>query len=228
MDRSSRYFAYLLLTISLGILGAYTNLFLPSISWGLTYGTVGLILGFVMEIYMKTVTKEDITAKIIYDEDELKSTYKKMREDSTCRDMQAIWCTRYADVPKYFKEEEADFLRNPRLHIKRLINPKRTQEGDYELHSRSSKKLLGRGKYEVKETDISEFECVVCEYEKPSGREQKALFIINDLDGNSPSLGIFLDPTKYEEASTKYKKTLLAVRTIKSWFERQWERTIAG
>ena len=73
----------------------------------------------------------------------------------------------------------------------------------------------GGGKYEVKKTDIEEFECLICEYEKPSGRETKVFFTFIDLAGNRPGMGILLDATKHE-------KVRFAVRAIESWYKREW------
>ena len=166
---------------------------------------------------MEVAIGEELPIRMIYGEDELKETYKKLREDPSCRSMQAVWCTRYADVPKYFKEEEAEFLKNPQLHVQRLINPDRVQRDNFQTHSESSRSLQNQDKYEIKETNIKEFECVVCEYEKPEGRERKALFVFNDLEGNNPGLGVFLDPARHE-------KIRFAVRAIRSWFEREWNQ----
>lgn len=217
MSKRRRYLLYTIVTISLAVLGNFTNLLLSSYFWGLTYGMIGLILSLIIEMYMEVVVGQKPPLKIIYGEEELKETYRKMRKDASCRLVQSIWCTRYADVPKYFKEEEAEFLKNPRLHIQRLINPERVQRDNFRTHVESSRKLQDQRKYERKETNIKEFECVVCEYERPEGREQKAIFVFNDLGGNNPGLGILLDPARHE-------KIRFAVRSIKSWFEREWSQ----
>ena len=206
---------YMLITVGFAILGSFTSLLLPSYFWGLTYGTLGLILSVLMEMYIELAIKEEPPVQIILREEKMKETLDKMREDPSCRLIQALWCTRYGGELEYYVQEEAVLQRNPRLRVQRLINPHRIERSTYEDHVKSRKALLDQRKYDVKKTDIEEFECLICEYEKPSGRETKVFFLFNDLAGNRPGMGIFLDETKHE-------KVRFAVRAIESWFKREW------
>jgi hypothetical protein len=133
--------------------------------------------------------------------------------------MSTIWCTQYADVQKYFKDERGDFNRNERLNIRRLINPYRVnaQPRDFETHIKDTQDLVKAGRYEIKATDLEEVECVICEYQRQSSWERKALFVFNDQPSNTPRLGILLDPTKHERIS-------FAVEALKSWFEKEWAK----
>jgi len=215
LNKTRRYMIYLVVTIGFAVLGNFTNLLLPSYFWGLTYGTLGIILSLIMEMYIELATKEELPVQVILREDEMKRTLREMREDPSCISIQALWCTRYGGEPEYYAEERTILQRNPRLHIQRLINPTRVEKNTYEDHIESRKPLLDQEKYEVRKTDIEEFECLMCEYEKVSGRETKVFFLFNDLAGNKPGMGIVLDPTKHE-------KVRFAERAIASWFKREW------
>jgi len=203
------------LTVGFAILGSFTSLLLPSYFWGLTYGTLGLILSMIMEMYIELAIKEEPPVQILLREDKIVETVREMRQDPSCRLIQALWCTRFGGEPEYYAEEGAIIKRDPRLHVQRLINPNRVERDTYEDHMKSRKAFLDQGKYEVKKTDIEEFECLICEYEKPSGRETKVLFTFIDLAGNRPGMTILLDATKHE-------KVRFAVRAIESWYKREW------
>jgi len=205
----------MVLTVGFAVLGNFTSLLAPSYFWGLSFGTTGLILSIVMEMYIELAIKEEPPVEIILSEDKIAKTVREMKQDSSCRVIKALWCTRFSGEPEYYAQEEAIIRRNPRLHVQRLVNLNKVERDTYEDHMKSRKALLDQGKYEVKRTDIEEFECVICEYEKPSGRETKVCFIFNDLAGNTQGMGIFLDATKHE-------KVQVAARAIESWFEHEW------
>ena len=207
----------MLVTIGFAILGSFTSLMLPSYFWGLTYATLGLILSAIMEMYIELAVKEEPPVRIILREEEMRETLRKMKRDPSCRSIKALWCTRYGGEPEYYAEERATIQKNPRFHVQRLINPDKVERDTYEDHIKSSKTLLDQRKYEVKKTDIEEFECLISECEKPSGRETKVAFLFNDLAGNRPGMMIFLDQTKHEKVG-------FGVRAIESWYEREWTR----
>ncbi len=217
LNKTRRYMIYILVTIGFAVLGNFTSLLQPSYFWGLTYGTLGLILSVILEMYIELAIKEELPMQIVLREDKIKETLREMRQDPSCRLIQALWCTRYGGEPEYYAEERATIQRNPRLRVQRLINPSKVDRNTYKEHMESRKALLEQGRYEVKKTDIEEFECLICEYEKPSGRETKVAFLFNDLAGNRPGLWIIPDPTKHEKAR-------FAVRAIESWYKREWAR----
>jgi len=190
---------------------------LPSYFWGLTYAILGLILSVIMEMYIELAVKEEPPVQVILREEKMREAIRKMKEDPSCRSIQALWSTRYGHEPEYYAEERAILQRDPRFHVQRLINPDKVERNTYDDHIKSCKTLLDQKKYEVKKTDIEEFECLISECEKPSGRETKVVFLFNDLAGNRPGMMVFLDPTKHEKAR-------FAVRAIESWFKREWTR----
>jgi len=205
----------MILTVSFAVLGNFTSLLLPSYFWGLTYGTLGLILSIIMEMYIELAIKEEPPLQVILDEDKIRELAIKMKTDPSCRSMKAVWCTRETYMPQYYDEEKDVLRRNPRLHIQRLINPDRVEKDRYKAHMQSSKALLDQGRYEIKNTNMKEFELVIWEFEKPTGIEHKAFFIFNDIAVNTIGLAIVLDPTKHEKVRS-------AVRAIESWFEHEW------
>jgi len=206
---------YMILTIGFAVLGSFTSLLLPSYFWGLTYGTLGLILSIIMELYIELAIKEEPPLQVFLEYDKLQQIANNMKSDPTCRSMKAMWCTRETYMPEYYSEEEAILRRNPRLHIQRLINPDRVQKEYYKAHMQSSKALLNQERYEIRKTSMKEFECAIFEFEKPSGMEHKAIFAFNDMAVNTLGLGLFLDPTRHEKVRS-------AVRAIESWFEHEW------
>ncbi len=215
LNKTRRYVIYALVTVGFAILGNFTSLLAPSYFWGLVFGTLGLILSVILELYIELAVREEPAVQVILREDKIVEIIREMRQDPSCRLIQALWCTRFGGEPEYYAEEAAIIQRNPRLHVQRLINPSRVERNAYDDHVKSRKTLLDQGRYEVKRTDIEEFECLICEYEKPSGRETKVFFTFIDLAGNRPGMGIFLDETKHEKA-------LFAVRAIESWYKREW------
>jgi len=215
LNKTRRYIIYALATVGFAILGNFTSLLAPSYFWGLTFGTLGLILSVVLELYIELAVKEEPAVQVILSEDKIVEVIREMRQDSSCIRIQALWCTRFGGEPEYYAEEEAIIKRNPRLLVQRLINPNRVERNAYEDHVKSRKALLDQGKYEVGKTDVEEFECLICEYEKPSGRKTKVFFTFIDVAGNRPGMGIFLDETKHE-------KVAYAVRAIESWYKREW------
>ena len=206
---------YMILTIGFAVLGSFTSLLLPSYFWGLTYGTLGLILSIVMEMYIELAIKEEPPLQVILEEDKLRDLARKMKNDPSCTSMKALWCTRETYMPQYFDEEKAILNRNPRLHIQRLINPDKVEKDYYKAHLRSSKALFDQGRYETRNTSMHEFECALWEFEKPTGIEHKAVFVFSDIGVNTLGLAIFLDPTRHEKVRS-------AVRAIESWFEHEW------
>ena len=206
---------YMFLTVGFAVLGNFTSLLLPSYFWGLTYGTLGLILSMVMEMYIELAIKEEPPLQVVLEEDKVRELVRKMKTDPNCRSMKAVWCTRETYMPQYFDEEGAILSRNPRLHIQRLINPDTVEKDYYMAHLQSSKGLVDQGKYETKNTNMKEFEFAIFEFEKSTGIEHKALFVFNDIAGNTMGLTLFLDPTRHERVRT-------AVRAMESWFEHAW------
>jgi len=204
-----------LVTVGFAILGNFTSLLAPSYFWGLIFGALGLILSIVLELYIELVVREEPAAEVVLREDKIVKIIREMRQDPSCRRIKALWCTRFGGEPEYYAEEAAIVQKNPRLRVQRLINPSRVERDVYEDHIKSRKVLLDQRRYEVKKTDVEEFECLICEYEMPSGRETKVFFTFVDLAGNRPGMGIFLD-------SSKNEKALFAVRSIESWYNREW------
>jgi len=176
---------------------------------------LGLILSIVMEMYIELAIKEEPPLQVVLEADKLSEIARNMKNDPSCRSMKAIWCTRETYMPQYFDEEKAILRRNPRLHIQRLINPDRVEKDYYKAHIQSSKALLDQGRYESKNTNMKEFECAIWEFEKPTGIEHKAVFVFNDIAGNTLGLAVFLDPTRNEKVRS-------AIRAIESWFEHEW------
>jgi hypothetical protein len=215
LNKTRRYLIYMFLTVGFAVLGNFTSLLLPSYFWGLTYGTLGLILSIVMEMYIELAVREEPQLQVILEEDRLRELARKMKTDPSCRSMKAMWCTRETYMPQYFDEEEAILRRNPRLHIQRLVNPDRVEEDYYKAHVQSSRALVDQGRYEIRNTNMKEFEYAIWEFEKPTGIEHKAVFVFNDMASNTLGLAVFLDPTRHEKVRS-------AVRAIDSWFEHEW------
>jgi hypothetical protein len=215
LNKTRRYIIYALVTVGFAILGNFTSLLAPSYFWGLVLGVLGLLLSIILELYIELVVKEEPAVEVVLREEKIVQIIREMRQDPSCRHIKALWCTRFGGEPEYYAEEVATIQKNPRLHVQRLINVNRVEKDVYEDHIKSRKALLDQGRYETKKTDIEEFECLICEYEKPSGRETKVFFTFVDLAGNRPGMGIFLD-------SSKNEKALFAVRSIESWYNREW------
>jgi hypothetical protein len=215
LNKTKRYVIYALVTVGFAILGNFTSLLAPSYFWGLTFGTLGLILSIILELYIELAIKEEPPLQVIFNEDELKEIIRKMKTDPSLSLMKAVWCTRYAYTPEYFDEENAVLRRNPRLHIQRLINPDRMGRDNFEAHMQSSKTLLDQGRYEIRNTNMKEFEFGIYEFEKPTGIEHKAIFTFIDIAGNTVGLAVLLDPTRHEKVRS-------AVRALESWFEHEW------
>ena len=203
------------LTVGFAVLGNFTSLLLPSYPWGLSFGTSGLILSIVMEMYIELAIKEEPALQVIFSEHEVMEIVRKMKTDPSLTSMKAVWCTRFAYTPEYFDEEHAILRRNPRLHIQRLVNPDRMGRDNFEAHMQSSETLLDQGRYEIKRTNVKEFEFGIWEFEKPTGIEHKAVFTFIDIAGNTVGLAILLDPTRHEKVRS-------AVSALESWFEHEW------
>jgi hypothetical protein len=152
---------------------------------------------------------------MIFNEDEVKEIIRKLKTDPSLRSFKAVWSTRWAYTSEYFDEEHAVLRRNPRLHIQRLINADRMGRDNFEDHIQSSKTFLDQGRYEIRNTNIKEFEFGIWEFEKPTGIEQKAIFTFIDIAGNTIGLSLFLDPTRHENLRS-------VVRALESLFEHEW------
>jgi hypothetical protein len=215
LSKTRRYLIYMILTVGFAVLGNFTSLLQSSYFWGLTYGTLGLILSLVVEMYIELAVKEEPPLQVISNEDELKEIVRRIKTDPSLTSMKTIHCTRYAYTPEYFDEENAILRRNPRLYVQRLMNPDTMGRDNFEAHMQSSKTLLDQGRYEVKNTNIKEFEFAILEFEKPTGIEHKALFNFVDIAGKTIGLALLLDPTRNERIRS-------AVSAIESWFEREW------
>jgi len=223
LPKTYRIILYSLAIFVMALIGA--GITYPEIEthWGASFAILTLIFFTVVEfrLSMMQIRKEPL-AEVIYGEDQLKEIYKSMREDRDCVKMDTIWCTQYAEVQKYFRDERGDFNRNERLHIRRLVNPTKVnaEPKDFENHIKDTEELVKSGRYEIAETDLEEVECVICEYDRGATKERKALFVFNEQPTNTPRLGILLDPYKSEE----HEKIKFAVDALKSWFEREWEK----
>lgn len=215
LNRTRRYVIYVLVTVGFAFLGAFTSALAPSYFWGLIFGTLGLILSIVLELYIELAVREEPPLRVMSNEDEVKEIIRKLKTDPSLRTFKAVWCTRWAYTPEYFDEENAILRRNPRLHIQRLINPDRMGRDNFEAHIQSSKTLLDQGKYEIRNTNMKEFEFGIWEFEKPTGIEHKAIFTFIDIASNTFSLSLFLDPTKHENVHS-------VVTALESWFEHEW------
>ena len=121
LNKTRRYIIYMLLTVGFAILGSFTSLLLPSYFWGLTYGTLGLILSMIMEMYIELAIEEEPPLQVILDEDKMRELAIKMKTDPSCRSMKAVWCTRETYMPQYYDEEKDVLRRNPRLHMSFVV-----------------------------------------------------------------------------------------------------------
>ncbi|MDH5451587.1 MAG: hypothetical protein OEX77_11975, partial [Candidatus Bathyarchaeota archaeon] len=210
-----RMIFYAAFIISMGIIGTVITISPIEVYWGITFAFFGLVFFAIVELYLGLEKwREEPIAKVIYGEDELKRVYKSLRGDRDCTQMYTIWCTQYANVEGYFEEERGDFRRNDRLNINRLINPFKVnaKPKDFENHIEHSEDLISQGKYSIAATDLDEVECVICDYERGTKKERKALFVFNDQKSNTPKLGILLDPAKHLQIG-------FAVDALKSWFD---------
>jgi len=166
-------------------------------------------------MYIELAIKEEPPLQVIFNEDEVKEIVRKMKTDPSLTSMKSMHCIRFAYTPEYFDEEHAILRRNPRLHIQRLINPERMGRDSFEAHMQSSKTLLDQGRYEIRNTNIKEFEFIIWEFEKPAGIEYKAAFSFIDITRNTIGISIILDPTRHEKVRS-------AVTALESLFEHEW------
>ncbi|MCK4478177.1 hypothetical protein KAU88_06595 [Candidatus Bathyarchaeota archaeon] len=217
INKTKRAIIYAVVEVALGVMGFAVSLLPGGYALSATFIVLGLIFSVMLEVLIEITTKEALPVDIISGERELKKTYEKLRKNACL--MQAVWCSRYAEVSKYFNKEMKEFRDNKKLTIERLINPKIIPSPDYKAHLNSTERLRKLGRYKIKATDLTELECVVCEYESKDEKSWKALFVFNDLDTHTPALGILLDPSKKEKA----KSSLAAV---KGWFKDEWNRGI--
>lgn len=214
INRTNRAMIYLIISAGLGAIGFFISSGPTEYTSGVIFLILGLILTTSVEILIELTAEEALPVDIIQGERRLKDKYKELRKDAIL--MNAVWCSRYAEVTKYFREEIDDLQRNEKLVVRRLINPKVVKK-DYKNHLKNTEELRKLDRYIIKTTDLTELECVVCEYEMKDEKSWKALFVFNDLDNNTPGLGILLDPSK----KPKSKASLAAV---KGWFEDEWLR----
>lgn len=222
LSKTYRIILYAIVIFAMASVGAGISYPIIDMHWGVSFAILTLIVFLVIESRLGVMqTKEEPQlVEVIEDGEALKRLYSSMREDRECVKMDAVWCTQYTEVPDYFKDERGDFLRNERLHIRRLINPTKISDDpkDFEKHMEDSKELMENGRYEIAATDLEEVECIICEYERHAARQSKALFVFNEQPTNTPRLGILLDPYK----SDKHHKISFAVDALKSWFNREW------
>jgi hypothetical protein len=219
---------YLVITAVVTVIGFFVPQFVPSfvrdypsqslffsLSLGLTFMILGLMFSLIIDIWMHEKGEERaLPVRIILGQRELKKMYNSLR-DRAC-EMKTVWCSRYAEVDKYFTEEKDDFRDNAKLTIKRLVNPD-VQSSDYQRHLSETRTLRSTGRYSVKTTDLAEMECVVCEYETKGQKEWKALLVFCNIDNHTPVLGILLDPTENPETGP-------SLAAIDSWFDKEWRR----
>lgn len=227
MVKKSKLFGYLLLTGLVTVVGFVVPQILPgvspslgnikdlfSLSFGLTFMILGLMFSLIIDVWMQEKAEETLPVEVIQGERDLKNMYKSLREGAC--EMKAVWCSKYAEVDKYFKEEMDDLNNNPAFTIKRLIN-KDIVETDLQKHLSATQSLRASGRYAVKSTHLTEMECVVCRYEIKGQNEWKALLVFNDTKENTPVLGILFDPTK------RYRSQP-ALSAIGSWFDKEWNK----
>lgn len=217
ISKRKRAILYVIIEVILGIAGFGVGL-LPgtySLSLVVTFMLLGVIFSTLVEILMEVTEEEVQPVDVIVGERELKNMYKNLR-DGACK-VEAVWCSKYANVSKYFQGEIDDLNNNRNLHIRRLVNPRVVEPTDYQDHLTKTQAIRNGGRYAMKTTRLTELECVICEYEKEQQRTHKALFVFNDVDTSTPVLGILFDPAKKE-------KSRPSLAAIKSWFEKEWDK----
>jgi len=166
-----------------------------SLIWTFVIGFIGIILNVVVAVYFK-VTEEKPRVEVIEDQGLLKDRYEQMRRTKGAYSIQAIWSAKYPDVDTYFRTESQDLLANSDLEIERLVNP--TVIGG--RHQESFAEFVGeQPNLTIWATDVSEFECFICEYRKSGINHIKAMLVLNDTLGHTPQLGIYIDPEKSAE-----------------------------
>jgi len=188
-----------------------------AVNWSILLVFLGVIAYLIIEVYYQ-VTKPKSLVELIEDEKDLKRRYEEMRRTSGATSIQAIWSAKYPDEETYFRIEGRDLQERPNLEIERLVNPEviapkyRNQFLEFiEHHSNLT----------VWATDVTEFECFICEYRDGEITRLKALLVLNDMLSRVPHLGIYIDPKKSVALNP-------LVYAIQSWFLRLPRKQFPG
>lgn len=188
-----------------------------SVVWSFVFCFLAAGIYAIIEIYYQ-VTKPKPLVEVLEDEDALKKRYEDMRRTEGVIRVQAIWAARYMDVDSYFRTEGRDLERDPTLEVERLVNPNVIGS---KYRQQFTEFVRDHPNLTVWATDVSEFECYICEYLKGGSSRLKALLVLNDTVSGEPQLGIFIDPEK----STELKPLVHALR---SWFLRIPRQSFPG
>lgn len=215
LNRAKRIIIYVVVDVVLGFVGILVGLLPIEYSWGAAFIILGVIISAILEILIEITKEETIPVDVIYGERELKQAFRNLRKGAC--EMRAVWCSKYAEVSKYFEDESKEFKTNKKLKVKRLINPNIVPTSDYEEHLKNTERLRKSKKYIVKTTELTELECVICEYEIKDEKSWKALFVFVDTDTFTPALGILFDPVKKPKSKT-------SLAAVSGWFEDEWKR----
>lgn len=218
---------YLFLTILAGIIGSIGPLIVElwvgsitqtqafSIHMVFIFLFLGLMFNLIIDIWYEEKREGiNLPMEVFQGELAIMGMCKSLREGAGACEMKAVWCSRYSKVDLYFKEELDDLNNNRKFIVKRLINKDIVKDSDYAQHLSATQHLRDSGQYEVKKTDWSEMECIVCEYERQK-KEWKAFLIINDVHHHTPVLGLLFDPANKPQSKP-------SLEAINSWFEKEW------
>jgi SAM-dependent methyltransferase len=188
-----------------------------AVVWSIVISLLGVIVGGLIELYYQ-VTKPKPLVEVIEDEKELKQRYEEMRRTRGATCIQAIWSAKYPDEETYFRVEGRDLEERPDLEIERLVNPEVIAS---KYRDQFLEFIRRHSNLTVWATDVTEFECFVCEYREGEMKRVKALLVLNDTLSRAPHLGIYIDPEK----SVALKPLVYA---IQSWFMRLPRKQFPG
>lgn len=178
--------------------------------WGAVVGLNIIIIGLVAEVWLD-IKRPPPPIEVIEGEAKIKQACKKIRDTEGAVEIRAVWCALYRDTKSYFKDE-AKFLKESDVTIKRLINPVVVPPIDLNEFTTLSKQL-GPGKYQLHRTSLEEMECYVCDYWKEDSLRVKALLIFIDSN-RMPKLAIRIDPEREGSEAAAF-----AANSIKIWFD---------
>lgn len=180
-----------------------------AVTWSIVIALLGVIIYAIIEVYYQ-VTKPKPLVEVIEDQNTLKERYEEMRRTEGATSVQAIWSAKYIDVESYFKTEGNDLALHQALEVERLVNPHVIAP---KYRKQFAEFIRSNPNLKVWATDVSEFECYICEYVKSDVTRVKALLVLNDTLSRAPQLGIFIDPEKSAELKP-------LVYALQSWFLR--------
>ena len=197
--------------VGAGVVSVVLGVFLEFASfWGALIGLNIIIIGLVSELWMD-IRRPSPCIEVIEGEANIKQACKKIRDTEGAIAIRAVWCALYRDTRLYFKDE-AKFLTESNVTIKRLINPAVVPPSDLKDFVALSEQL-GPEKYELHSTSLEEMECFVCDYWREESLRIKALLIFVDNNG-MPKLAIRIDPDR--EGS---EAAVFAADSVKHWFD---------